>query len=379
MSIASHPVRLLSVQALRGVAALLVVFFHIYELQRLAFTAPNAPEGAVVDLASISGPWMRGYAGVDLFFVISGFIMVYITAGICPAWRESARFLRNRAIRIYPLWWIFCVLLMVYYLVSTGVPYSPDAVAESTRTLPYLLKSAFLIPQADFPILGVGWTLIHEAFFYAVFAGLLLLAFKFRIAALLVWAALVIIAGIMGWSRAPATSYPDLAISLFTLEFIAGALAATLIVKGRILFPKMCLLLGVITAVLAMVFYTEGSFTALSYGRVAVFTLPFTLIIYGASGWELLKGWRLWKPLVWLGDVSYSLYLSHLLVLGVIIRLMPRLPLPQLGAPGLLDNVIFAVIGLAATLSCAAVFYYGAERPLLRLMRRRKQSAQEIK
>lgn len=372
MSTASHPARLLSVQVLRGVAALLVVFYHIYELQRLALTAPGAPAGAANDIDMMSGFWMRGYAGVDLFFVISGFIMVYITAGLAPNWRESVKFLRNRAVRVYPLWWVFCAILTVYYMMSFGVPYSPDAVANDTQIVPYLLKSAFLIPQTDFPILGVGWTLIHEVFFYMVFAVLLLTAFKFRILALMLWAGLVIAAAMLGWTRATVDSFAVLSISLFTLEFIAGALAAALIVKGKIIAPKVCFWLGAAGAVLALCFYTEGDFTALSSGRVMVFTLPFAVLIYGWTGIEIRKPLRLWKPLVWLGNVSYSLYLSHILVLGVIIRLLPRLPVPQLGESGLTDNLIFTALGLAASLSCAALFYYGAERPLLRVMRRRK-------
>ncbi len=380
MSQASHPQRLLSVQVLRGVAVMLVVFFHIYELQRLALSAPGAGSNVARDLEAIAGPWMRGYAGVDLFFVISGFIMVFITAHVQPHWREPLVFLKKRAIRIYPLWWIFCGLLMAYYMAVNGRPLSPDAIGAQTQTLPYLLKSAFLIPQADYPILGVGWTLIHEVFFYIVFAGLLLLTFWLRIAALIVWAVIIVFALSQGWVSAPAKTYGALSLSVLTLEFIAGAVAGALIVRRRIFAPAVFLALGVISSGLALFLYTESNFDTVSIGRVMVFTLPFAFMIYGAAGLEIKNepkltrpGFRLW---VWLGDISYSLYLSHLLVLGILMRSLSLLPGPALGSAGLLDNALFVGLGLAASILSAALFYYGAERPLLRMMRRRKQTGE---
>ena len=109
--------KLNSVQALRGLAALFVLIYHISQQQLHAIGAIGASARTpTVDLWLLSGPWNQGYAGVDLFFVISGFIMVYVTqkfaknAGQKAA--DVAAFLYKRIVRIYPLWWVFALSLI---------------------------------------------------------------------------------------------------------------------------------------------------------------------------------------------------------------------------------------------------------------------------
>lgn len=369
MSTPSHPLRLSSIQVLRGVAALLVVLYHLCELQRLALLAPGAPAQFVEDAALLAGPWRRGFAGVDLFFVISGFIMVYITAGLAPGWRQSLTFLRNRAIRVYPLWWMLCGLLVLYYFMATGQPVSADSQETDAPVGLYLLKSFLLIPQPDYPLLGVGWTLIHEMFFYILFAVLLFLKPKLRLVGLGIWCVVVIVGKLMNWGGLIATDYVTLALSLYSLEFIAGGFTAALILRGKIIFPRAALILGTTLAVIALFLFVEVEFKRVVVGRVLIFTLPFALMVYGAAGIEITRGIKATRFWVWLGDISYSLYLTHILILGVLIRAFPLLPLPQIGTPGYLDNLLFAVIGLVASIVVAALFYYCAERPLLRLMR----------
>jgi exopolysaccharide production protein ExoZ len=98
-----------------------------------------------------------GMMGVDLFFVISGFIMVYITRD----WREGGgrkvpEFLFARITRIYPLYWVVSGALLAVWFVR------PDLVFSSSRNTPELLNSLFLIPAHAYPLLEVGWTLVYE-------------------------------------------------------------------------------------------------------------------------------------------------------------------------------------------------------------------------
>ena len=92
------PKRLESVQALRGVAALLVLFYHLASFQR------QMAEENRDDILLTSGIWDNGWAGVDLFFVISGFIMVYVTRNSGRTLKDVGRFMASRITRIYPLW-----------------------------------------------------------------------------------------------------------------------------------------------------------------------------------------------------------------------------------------------------------------------------------
>ncbi len=157
------------IQFLRGVAALLVVFWHLFGL-------PDFAAGSKL--------------GVDLFFVISGFIMVHATASCDGTLAYSLRFLVRRVIRIYPLWW---AAAFAYVLTSPNL-------LDNNIFLLWCISSVALIPVnlgADVvngpgfigaPILGVGWTLNYEMYFYLFFAASML-AGRFRWFALATWLA----------------------------------------------------------------------------------------------------------------------------------------------------------------------------------------------
>ena len=374
-----RPKTLHSVQALRGFAAVLVLFFHIFELQRIFYgNADPAQIDVNAEMELLKGFWTQGYAGVDLFFVISGFIMVYITAHVPSGKASALSFIKARVFRVFPLWWVFCLLLMAYFTVLNGVPVDTSVIKEGYAV--YLSKSFLLLPQAQYPILGLGWTLIHEVFFYSVFAVLILVApVRLRIVGVLLWAGLVVLLANLGFAQVKAVNYLALASSPLTLEFIGGACVAWLIINGKIVASKIFTLLGIICVIVVLVFYTDKSTAMLIWGRVLFYTVSFALLVYGLVGLEISHGLKIPKWIVRIGDWSYSLYLSHILVLGVLIRIWPKLadvmpaplkPLFTLGTVGVIDNLMYAVVGLIACLMCAYFFYTVFERPLIRFTRR---------
>ncbi len=108
-------------------------------------------------------------SGVDLFFVISGFIMVWVAGE--PSRSEGRYRLPLRArTRIYPLWWIFAAVGCAKYFLAFGILTNPDS---NWRDPAFFVDSFLLLPQDGFPVLSVGWTLVHEVHFYLVFAALL--------------------------------------------------------------------------------------------------------------------------------------------------------------------------------------------------------------
>jgi len=378
----ARPPVLLSVQALRGLAALLVLMFHIYEMQRFFLIEhPDTPAALAGPL--LTGFWAQGYVGVDLFFLISGFIMVYITAHQPSGWRTARQFIWSRFTRIYPLWFLFCTILAVHYFVWPGVPVDETIPGYDGNYPLYLIKSLLLIPQSAPPILRLGWTLIHEMFFYFGFTVLLLLPKKFRYVALPFWGVLTVGLFALGFSRPSVDGYPALAASLLTLEFLAGAGIGWLTIKARFIAPLPCLILGGIAAFLAMFTYQDRGADLLLWGRVAVYTLPYALLLYGAMGLEKVWNWQPPRPAKLLGDWSYSLYLSHLLVLGVLIRTFPviaaRTPdsvaqFFDLGQAGIIDNLTFILTSFVASLIVAVFFFYAFERPLIRYLRRKRRN-----
>ena len=115
-----------------------------------------------------------GAWGVDIFFVISGFIMMYITE------HNNKNFLIKRIIRIVPLYWL---LTLAVFLIAF---LKPEILNNTTANFEHLLKSLFFIPfnkneAGHFPILFLGWTLNYEIIFYILFAFTIVVFKRFRL------------------------------------------------------------------------------------------------------------------------------------------------------------------------------------------------------
>lgn len=159
--------RLEGLQALRGVASNFVILCHIGAIDQ-KYTGGNLPER--LDLGS---------AGVDLFFVLSGFIMVAVAGrNVSPL-----EFVFRRAVRIYPVYWVVAIAVL-----ALGA-----AAGRSVDVMP-LWEPLLLIPTDADQIIAVAWTLVHEVYFYAVFA-LMLLVRAAVVPALLLWSGIVA----LGW------------------------------------------------------------------------------------------------------------------------------------------------------------------------------------
>ena len=144
-------------QTVRAIAAWLVVTDHaLLELSH------NAPDSQVTHLA-----WSLGSAGVAMFFVISGFIMVHISWESFGKRAASADFLRRRIIRIVPLYWLATVAAFVSHKIwaTHGAHATWMDLAYSLTFIPYLSHE-----DGWYPILPGGWTLNYEMMFYVVFA-----------------------------------------------------------------------------------------------------------------------------------------------------------------------------------------------------------------
>jgi len=116
---------------------------------------------------------------------------------------------------------------------------------------------------------------------------------------------------------------------------------------------------------------------------INISSFPYALLLYGAMGLEKVRNWQPPRPAKLLGDWSYSLYLSHLLVLGVIIRTFPviaaRTPefvaqFFDLGQIGIIDNLTFILTSLVASLIVAVFFFYAFERSLMRYFRKKRRN-----
>jgi exopolysaccharide production protein ExoZ len=340
--------KLSNVQALRGLAALGVVLFHIA-------TVESRLPGTPTTLAHLFG---NGWAGVDLFFVLSGFVMVTVTRGKFGSSGNSRKFLYDRMFRIFPLYWCISLVILGMFLVKPTLFHSIGH--------PSLLRSFLLVPQFNqAPLLGQGWTLIFEMYFYYIFAALIPLAESFLSYGLISWLILIIAVNLSlhGQSHSALASLVGNPLSV---EFIIGCFVAKLIYSGVTRYAGSIAMVsaGLIVAIsLAIGAHLDDHVS--SWLRLLLFGVPFGFLTYGLVALEVRDRLLLPSLLSKIGDTSYSLYLVHMLPIGLIAQLSHRLPrgLSGLSAPAM----------LSAALLAGYVCYRGLEQPFMRVAKCQKR------
>jgi len=350
---------LLSIQALRGFAALYVVVYH----SGLALAHADIPALAWLTTHVIK----RGHVGVDVFFVISGFIIAWVAIlgqGQGKAPEPPGEFLVKRAFRLAPPYWLMSVLHATWLNpVSTGV----------------LLTSFAFMPQANvdapyfgYPALYVGWSLNYEVFFYALCAmGLALFGRRaLALVALALFTTTVIVpfwhSG--GVQRNPealydwATPLQAMAANPLVLEFLLGAGLAWLYAKHRHrltpTFARVLMAVGVATFVMSVA-GPVPKFDLLGRG------LPAGLLLIGMVAMEHCGELRVPRVAVWLGELSYALYLVHPSVIEATHRLVGVLSPEWIGTQLMLFAVNFAL-----TLALAVLLHRYVEQPSIAMGRR---------
>ena len=336
-----------NVQALRALAALMVVVVHAY----------------AVESTYLPGrPWTTPYHilgtyGVDLFFVISGVVMLVSTATWFGEPSAPRRFLARRATRIYPPYWIVTALVLVAFLLV------PSATGEHRSARPDILASFLALPQRGEPLLVVGWTLTYELVFYAVFA----FALRFRRRALPVitaaWLVAVVAIGTLGPHANP---WVRVIGSWFNLEFAFGMIIGALVLRDALAAPRALtvLALALIASVCVATAYSGREFFEVAWWRPFAVGFPMALLVYGALGLER-RGMLAPRWLRVQGDASYALYLWHVPVIGAI-----GLALHRVHVHGTPARVAIVFGGYALAIAFSFVAYRFIERPLLALARR---------
>jgi exopolysaccharide production protein ExoZ len=342
-----------NLQALRGVACLLVVVYHVAG-QEAVFGLGFHPLRPVL--------WF-GYAGVDLFFVLSGFIIATTARTDLGRPGRLPGFVYRRLWRVYPTYWAALALA-----VAANAAFRPEILggpgwrAEAVETV-------LLLPQAALPrLIPVAWSLSFEVMFYLAFAALLVLPRRAAGPTIVAWAAVVVGAAAVGW--VPPGPFAELPLSWFVLEFLGGVLLAWRPVRlgGGPAAAALLLAVGWAAAGSAVCFDPDhGRLTTDVPRRVAVFGPAAVLLVFAAAGWERSGGRLGWRRLEAVGDASYSIYLVHpaglmlTLYLSVLVGWSHR-KVWHLGWVGLL---------VAAAVGGGLLFHRWVERPLLALGRRK--------
>ncbi len=345
---------LLSIQYLRAIAALMVAYFHTFSQIPLYTPYYRSNMLGRDSLAS----------GVDIFFVISGFIMMVTSKSAHPG-----EFAVRRIIRVVPLYWVLTSLLAALALAL------PDLFRTTAVTLESYLKSMLFIPYANtahaqelVPLIVPGWSLNFEMFFYAIFALVLFAPVRRRLAINgIVFVALVV--GAVLLRNAPV--WPELLFygDIRILEFWMGMLIAHFFLHRKLRFPvwvPWLILAGGFAAIIWPA--APPAFMAGGAGRTLIADmLPAAAIVFGAVVLEQSTRVGRHAALMFLGNASYSLYLSHVFSLGLARDLWLRLGLERDGLP---YAVGFAIFSMVLVLAGAALSYRLIEAPLLKVMQR---------
>jgi exopolysaccharide production protein ExoZ len=273
--------QLLGIQYVRAIAALMVVVIHI------------------ANFFPIFGEDFRiGRFGVDLFFVVSGFVMWITARDMSPV-----RFALRRIVRVVPIYWIVTVFMSLYTF-SGGFTFGFVTPAAD------IVRSMFFIPFANaqlmqyvMPVAEVGWTLNFEMLFYAIFALALFFRPGWRIP--LVFAALcgVFLAGDFAGPDNPALGFYA---NTIVLEFVAGMCLGRLYQRGGIKPSLLALPLGLLIVVPALIVWNER--TGIRFVDLGIAA---TAIVYATIAFEPWFRKRPSAHLLLLGDASYSIYLTH--------------------------------------------------------------------
>ncbi|MFN7164842.1 MAG: acyltransferase family protein [Hyphomonas sp.] len=276
--------KLQSIQILRGFAALLVVIYHIRAMEALGIANNGLTEAPL-----LNGLITNGYAGVDLFFVISGFIMVHVTTGLKAGLTSSLDFLFARVTRIYPLWWFFAGVMTLAFIVYNGLGFGAgwERVSQGEPLVPYIIKSFLLAPQNAHPVLGVGWTLVHEMYFYLVFTFFMLVPRRCWLWGLLAWGAMLIAGSAAGITKPYAADVLGLIFYPMTMEFIMGAVVGLAVSAGLAWRSGMVTLVATLWLFASLGFQGVEDDNLMMWGRVVWFGLPCTLLVYGFATLEL--------------------------------------------------------------------------------------------
>ncbi|MBV9884158.1 MAG: acyltransferase [Sphingomonadaceae bacterium] len=356
-----------SLQAVRFFAALLVALDHV----RLDGSELAAKLGL-----PFAFPIFSGRLGVEIFFLISGFIMVHITTGE-NGWRtRPGRFLRERAIRIVPGYWL-ATLTVVLIVAAARLHAAGEAPSWSAIRL---LTSFLFLPHIDppfglrVPILNQGWTLNYEMFFYLLFA--VALAFPRRRGLIFLVTAFVALAAcgqLISWTvgdaAAPSAGAPlVLAVLRFWMEpiillFLAGAVFGVVRqhVSAKWGLPR-CRHAIPISFLLIALYSCFG----IAFGDAGALRLPVAIIVVGLCCMtaEPPEAGFSRAALVRAGDASYSLYLFHSHVFLLLAAIWRRTALSQVSLE------VFPFLALAAAVCVSLAMHRLFEKPVSKLLRR---------
>lgn len=323
---------LTNLQTGRAVAAFAVVLAH---------ASTSMPAFGQALPPALAGPFFYRFLGVDFFFVLSGFIIFYQHGADERSWPAARNYLTKRLLRIYLPYLPIAVALLALFTVAPGL-------AGSGRNWGPL-TSLTLLPSSEPSVISIAWTMVHEVAFYAIFLIFYLTpAFEFVIAG---WAGVIVVLWLGGYRALEyGNNWPEVFLAPINLEFVGGMIAARL---ARPVSPSWWpMFLGAGCCLVAAYFCLGEDRVLFGLGTVGI---VLGVVLLERSGF----GSPRW--LASLGDASYAVYLLHLTIFSVVLRVTARFASWPIG-------LAVAVLAVAAA---GLAYHRFFERPALEAARER--------
>ncbi|MBL1353646.1 MAG: acyltransferase [Zetaproteobacteria bacterium] len=294
-------IRLEGIEVSRGIAAVLVVLDHCSLIMGSEKTFDYVPYYNLFQV---------GHLGVDFFFVLSGFIIYYAHRLDIGNPKRFVSFMTKRCVRIYPIYWVTSVVFFcAMFFSQSGV----------SADINHIIFSLLLIPQGEYPINVVGWTLIHEMIFYSFF-GIFILSRNVGLLLFSIWFFVIILFNVQAAVTVEVTSY---LLSLHNIEFLMGVVIAIAVTEWKLrLYLKQCFWVGMITLLLGIM-YDPIKSRPLDSNILMLYGLGSSLIIYSITSMNMLNKWNSFNKLfILLGKASYSIYLMHFIIILSISKIL---------------------------------------------------------
>jgi exopolysaccharide production protein ExoZ len=345
MSDAPHPprpaTRLAGIEAGRGVAATAVVLYHAIRHINKIHPAPLLTQA-----------FQFGHAGVDFFFVISGFIILHVHAPDIGRPTRLSHYAARRFTRVFPTYWVALALTLLMGVASH---------AHTTPSAAELMQSILLLPSHALPLLGIAWTLQYEIVFYLLFA-VLILNRAAGIVLFVVW---------LGWIVASAVAHdhsglPPSLYGIYNLEFFAGMAAARILATRRLARPLPLLVAGIAGFAAASLAEDLGWLDGYANPARFAYGLPAAMIVLGTAAADRERLIKLPSELRTLGSASYSIYLFQFIFIGIVWHLLAAARADRI-TPTVGLFCILAACGVGGGILMSQRIEY----PLMRRLRRR--------
>ena len=296
--------RILSLQFLRAFACLSVLFTHVLE---------------ILHIRPFGNYYISGGYGVDIFFILSGFL-IYITTKQTEKWKGFAI---KRFFRIFPMYWVSFFLLLSWFLITTQKSYSFLFYLQNLLMMPWsgqLTTKSLLV--------GVAWSTVYEVYFYFIFTLLLLFKLPKKYVGLLLVVILIIMKvilrldlfGLAGNSFFQYVS--SIAGRTHIVPFLIGIGIGMIIGNERIVnwIKRNLQITKILFLLMHLVYFFILSTKYFQTKSYIISMIIFVLWIHADHIWKINYELPFCKFLLRVGDISYSIYLLHILVIYILLE-----------------------------------------------------------